>query len=77
MGYNCRLGMTLHTAESLAFAGTCRRACKANTQGPLGKEVPKIFPGMAGEPRRSAGNMFAGSEEGLKNPSPLCISPSQ
>lgn len=74
MGYNYRLGYdAAHLSESLVFAGTCRRAYKANIQDPLRNDIPKTFAGMAGESRRSAGNLFPGTEEGLKNPFPLCI----
>lgn len=73
MGHNY-VGMALHTAESLVFAGTCRRACKAKTQGPIRKDILKTFLGLAGGSRRNAGNLFPGTEDGLKNPSSLCIS---
>lgn len=66
--------MVLHTTYSRNFAGTCRRGCKTDSRGPLRQDIPNAFPGMTGESGKSAGNLFPGTEEGMKNPPPLGIS---
>lgn len=66
--------MVLHTTYSRNFAGICRRGCKTDSRGPLRQDIPNAFPGMTGESGKSAGNLFPGTKEGVKNPPPLGIS---
>lgn len=63
----------LHTTDSHVFTGTCRRECKTNTHDPLRKDILNAFPGMTEQSGKVDGNLFPGTEEGIKTLPPLCI----
>lgn len=75
MGQNYCLVCTMpHSSELHVFAATCRRGCKTNTLNPLRKDIPNTFSGMTKESGKSAGDLFSGTEERMKNPITLGIS---
>lgn len=64
------LGMMVFTDDLDVFAENCRW----NIQVPPRRNILSAFWGMTGESVNSAGNLFPGIEEGMKNPPLLCIS---